>query len=151
MQNTIQQQSLKNDYDAMSVFIKPVQYTQTTRSAFANERPAFAQVTLLIFKPIRCVCHNSALVKEWLWICLYTYEERTCCIALRTCKVHLAALFTDTHTDKYDLRSSVFTLRTVTNSSPFGLAIIIVIMTDTLCIKLDCILWWRLASIYFRR
>ena len=37
-------------------------------------------------------------------------------IVLSTCKVHLATLFTDTHTDKYDLKARHSTLYTLTNS-----------------------------------
>ena len=60
--------------------------------------------------------HNSDLANEWLWIYLYTYEKGTGLIALSTCNLHLTALFTDTHTDKYDLKVWHSTLRTVTNS-----------------------------------
>ena len=34
LQNTIQHQSLKNEYDAVNVCIKLVHYTQATRVAF---------------------------------------------------------------------------------------------------------------------
>ena len=50
------------------------------------------------------------------------------CIPMRRghamCKVHLCYLHTqtDTQIDKYDLKSLTLTLRTVTNSLPFGIA-----------------------------
>ena len=85
---------------------------------------------LIDFKPITSIQshsldrsllhHNSDLAKEWLRIRLYLWGGRTGWIVLRTCKVHLTALFTDTqtdtHTDKYDLKVRYATLRTLTNS-----------------------------------
>ena len=49
MQNTIQRQPTKIEYDAVTVCINPVQYTQATRSAFAFERPAIAYVIIFTF------------------------------------------------------------------------------------------------------
>ena len=47
MQTTVQQLSLKNEYDAVNVYIISVHYTQATRSAFAYERPTFDYVIIL--------------------------------------------------------------------------------------------------------
>ena len=55
MQNSIQQQSLKNEYDAVNVCIIPVQHTRETRSAFAYERPAFAHMIIFTFDWIEAI------------------------------------------------------------------------------------------------
>ena len=59
MHNTIRQQSLKNEYDAVNICVNPVQYTRATRSAFAYDRPAFAYVIIVIIKRY-VVNHNCA-------------------------------------------------------------------------------------------
>ena len=48
-ERAIQQQSLKNLYDAVNVCIKPVQYTWATRSAFSYKCPVFAYVIIFTF------------------------------------------------------------------------------------------------------
>ena len=77
MQNTIQRQTLKNEYNAINVCINPVQYGRATRSACAYERPAFAYVIIFtldtIVKPTPCVHHNSGLAKSDFGY-TYTYE-----------------------------------------------------------------------------
>ena len=68
------------------------------RSAFAYKGLAFAYVIIFTidhFKPITCVRHNSDPAKgdfEYT----YAYEKEAGLIALRTCEVHLTALFTQT-------------------------------------------------------
>ena len=56
---------------------------------------------LISIKPITSVHHYSDLAKEWLRMCLYTYMVGTVYIALNTCKPHLTALFTVTHTQTH--------------------------------------------------
>ena len=45
----MQQQSLKNEYDAVNFRINTVHYTWATLSAFAYERPALACVIIFTF------------------------------------------------------------------------------------------------------
>ena len=49
MHDTTQQQSLKNENDAVNVCINLVQLAGATRSAFAYDRPAFADVIIFTF------------------------------------------------------------------------------------------------------
>ena len=49
MQNTLQRQPTKIEYDAVNVSIKSVQYTWATRSACGYKRPAFVYVIIFTF------------------------------------------------------------------------------------------------------
>ena len=92
---SIQQQSLRNEYDAVYVCINPVKNSQETRSAIAYERPAFAYMIispLINFKPITYVRHNSDLSD---------FENAYTSMRRGQARSHLVwqALFTHTQTD----------------------------------------------------
>ena len=61
----MQEQSLKNEYNAVNVCINPVQYIGQRDQPLLYERPAFASYLPLIdLKPYTCVLHDSDLAKE---------------------------------------------------------------------------------------